>query len=133
MQEEASVAKCGVSTERTAKHACPRVSAVLVTKQGLPILCCVRAKLALVNRRLGICICGVLELHMAAQLSLSLAGICTHLTNQGFLLVTESMAVKLVHAVTTIRTLITFVPQISCMFTHMDTEIVFPLCNISTF
>lgn len=111
MQEEAGVAKCGVVAECAAEHACLGVPAVLVAMQGLPVLCCVRAKLALVNRRLWICICGVLELHMAAQFSLSLARVCTHLTDQGFFLVTEFMAVQLVDAMATIWTLITFVPE----------------------
>lgn len=111
MQEEAGVAKCGVVAECTAEHTCLGVPAVLVAMQGLPVLCCVRAKLALVNRRLWICICGVLELHMVAQFSLSLAGVCTHLTDQGLFLVTEFMAVQLVDAMATIWTLITFVPE----------------------
>lgn len=163
VQEKAGVAKCGVLAERAPEHTCPGVSAVLMVMQGLPVLCCVRAKLALVNRSLGICVCGVLQLHVVAQFSFSLAGVCTHLTDQGFFLVTEFMAVQLVDAVATIWTLITFVPerderqvskiffsknqlkcfyfllhfsykpQISSMLTHVDTEIVFPFCNISTF
>lgn len=110
VQKEAGVAKCGVAAECTAEHTCPGVPAVFMAMQGLPVLCGIRAKLALVNR-LRICICGVLELHMAAQFSLSLAGVCTHLTDQGFFLVTEFMAVQLVDAMATIWTLITFVPE----------------------
>lgn len=60
VQEEAGVAKCGVAAQCAAEYACPGVPAVLMAMQGLAVLCCVRAKLALVNRRLGICICGVL-------------------------------------------------------------------------
>lgn len=111
MQEEAGVAKCGVMAKCAAEHACPGVPAVLVVMQGLPVLCCVRAKLALVNRRLGIYVCGVLQLHMVAQFSFSLAGVRTHLTDQGFFLVTEFMVVQLIDAVATIWTLITFVPK----------------------
>lgn len=111
MQEEAGVAKCGVVAERASEYACPGVPAVLVVMQGLSVLCCVRAKLALVNRRLGIYVCRVLQLHMVAQFSFSLAGVRTHLTDQRFFLMTEFMAVQLVHAVATIWTLITFVPE----------------------
>lgn len=110
MQEKAGVAKCGVAAQCAAENACLGVPAVLVAMQRLAVLCCVRAKRALVNRSLMICLCGVLELHMAAQFSLSLAGVRTHLTDQGFFLVTEFMAVQLVDAMATIWTLITFVP-----------------------
>lgn len=48
---------------------------------------------------------------MAAQFSFSLAGVCAHLTDQGFFLVTEFMAVQLIDAMATIWTLITFVPE----------------------
>lgn len=137
MQEEAGVAKCGVLAERAAEHACPGVPAVLMVMQRLPVLCCVRAKLALVNRRLGICVCGVLQLHVVAQFSFSLAGVCTHFTDQGFFLVTEFMAVQLVDAVATIWTLITFVPerderQISKMFLVKSIEMCLFLLYFST-
>lgn len=93
VQEETCVAKSGVSTKRAAEHTRTRVSAVLMAMQGLPMLRRVRAKFALVNRRFDVCICGVLELHMPAQFSFSLAGVRAHLTDQRLFLVTEFVAV----------------------------------------
>lgn len=54
------------------------------------------------------------DLHVLEEFGLSLAGVSTHLTDKGFCLMTELVAVQLVNAVTTIQALVTLVPEREC-------------------
>lgn len=109
VQEEADAAEAGVGAEGTVELPQPGVSAVLVVLQSLSVAAGVGAVLALMNRWLLV-LSGVFGQHVIAEFVLTLAGICADLTHERLGLVPQLVAAELVHAVTTVRTLVTLVP-----------------------
>lgn len=82
VQEECSVAKSGMGTQGAAELSVPGMLAVLVVLKRLAVVRLIRAEFALKDRRLKFFACRVLQLHVVAQFTLSLAGVGTDLTNQ---------------------------------------------------